>query len=307
MNMKAIIMTFCIFIMITASLSAQMVLNNDGSPADGSAMLEVSSTTMGFLPPRMTSAQRNAISAPATGLMIYNTTIQCIEFYDGTGWVNLCNINNPGGETDMCGEEQVYDTVHAAGYVWHDRNLGASGVAQSSDDYLAYGALFQWGRLSDGHECINWTGGTSGTAVNGTTTSLSVTDDPGHDLFILNGSHPQDWRNPPNDNLWQGVAGINNPCPAGFRIPTRDELVALDASFPGGNAAGAFNSPLKLPVAGYRHSSDGTFVNPGSYGMVHSSTPGVIGVKRLFYYSTSSTVNDGYRAMGMSVRCIMDE
>ena len=51
-----------------------------------SAKLELSSTTMGFLPPRMTTTQINAIASPAEGLVVYNTTLNVLCFYDGTGW-----------------------------------------------------------------------------------------------------------------------------------------------------------------------------------------------------------------------------
>jgi hypothetical protein len=51
-----------------------------------SAILEVKSTTQGFLPPRMTTTQINAIASPANGLEVYNTTLACPCFYDGTAW-----------------------------------------------------------------------------------------------------------------------------------------------------------------------------------------------------------------------------
>lgn len=51
-----------------------------------SAILDVRSTTQGFLPPRMTTAQRDAISSPATGLIIYNTTTNKHQGYNGTTW-----------------------------------------------------------------------------------------------------------------------------------------------------------------------------------------------------------------------------
>jgi hypothetical protein len=51
-----------------------------------SAQLDLTSTTRGFLPPRMTTAQRDAIASPDTGLMIFNTTTAKIDFYDGTAW-----------------------------------------------------------------------------------------------------------------------------------------------------------------------------------------------------------------------------
>ncbi len=53
---------------------------------EATAQLEVSSTTKGFLPPRMNNTQRNAITSPATGLMIYNTTSGKLNFYNGSNW-----------------------------------------------------------------------------------------------------------------------------------------------------------------------------------------------------------------------------
>jgi len=56
-----------------------------GSPG-ASAKLQVDSTTKGFLPPRMTTTQRDAISSPAAGLIIYNSTTNKLNFYNGTAW-----------------------------------------------------------------------------------------------------------------------------------------------------------------------------------------------------------------------------
>ena len=53
---------------------------------EASAQLDVSSTTKGFLPPRMDSTARNAIVAPATGLTIYNTSINAVQVYNGSKW-----------------------------------------------------------------------------------------------------------------------------------------------------------------------------------------------------------------------------
>jgi len=52
-----------------------------------SAIVEMATTTQGFLPPRMTTLQMNAISAPATGLMVYDTTTNQWMGYNGTSWV----------------------------------------------------------------------------------------------------------------------------------------------------------------------------------------------------------------------------
>ena len=58
-----------------------------GGAADAASVkFQITSTTKGFLPPRMTTTQINAISSPATGLMVYNTTENTICFYNGTTW-----------------------------------------------------------------------------------------------------------------------------------------------------------------------------------------------------------------------------
>jgi hypothetical protein len=71
----------------------KLVLNGDGTAAfdttgtaspDPSAIITINSTTKGFLPPRMTTTQRNAISSPTAGLLIYNTTIGALEYYNGS-------------------------------------------------------------------------------------------------------------------------------------------------------------------------------------------------------------------------------
>lgn len=51
---------------------------------DASAAAQIDSTTKGFLPPRMTSTQRDAISSPANGLLIWNTTTNSLNYYDGS-------------------------------------------------------------------------------------------------------------------------------------------------------------------------------------------------------------------------------
>jgi hypothetical protein len=69
-----------------------------------SAKVEIESTTQGFLPPRMTTLQRNAISSPAAGLRIFNISTGCENFYSGSSWIALCgdslqNNSLPQGTT----------------------------------------------------------------------------------------------------------------------------------------------------------------------------------------------------------------
>ena len=58
-----------------------------------SAQVQIDSTTKGFLPPRMTTTQINAIVTPAEGLVVYNTTISHLCFYNGTSWQKISHSN----------------------------------------------------------------------------------------------------------------------------------------------------------------------------------------------------------------------
>ena len=78
-----------ILLSITIQLSAQVGVNIDGSAPDNSAMPDVKSTAKGFLPPRMTTAQRNAIASPAEGLVIYNTDEKTLYVYYGMAWKSM--------------------------------------------------------------------------------------------------------------------------------------------------------------------------------------------------------------------------
>jgi len=73
------------------TFGGQTYINNTGVAITqtASSILDLRSTTLGFLAPRMTSAQRNVISTPATGLQIYNTTNNQYESYNGVRWANI--------------------------------------------------------------------------------------------------------------------------------------------------------------------------------------------------------------------------
>ncbi len=64
---------------------------------NSSAALDVTSTTKGLLPPRMTTVQRDAIANPATGLQIYNTTTNTKDYFNGTAWVSTLATNSALG------------------------------------------------------------------------------------------------------------------------------------------------------------------------------------------------------------------
>jgi len=97
---------------VIPNLFAQNIaINTTGNAPDTSAMLDITSTTQGLLMPRLTTAQMNAIVLPATGLLIYNTSLNVFEVNIGTsaspnwvpiattqtGWNTIGNSNTNGG------------------------------------------------------------------------------------------------------------------------------------------------------------------------------------------------------------------
>jgi hypothetical protein len=71
------------------SFNRETIVGASSGSLNASAILQADSTTKGFLPPRMTTAQRDLIGTPAAGLMIYNTSTNRPNFYDGSAWVAL--------------------------------------------------------------------------------------------------------------------------------------------------------------------------------------------------------------------------
>jgi hypothetical protein len=187
-------------------------------------------------------------------------------------------------------------TNPTTGKTWMDRNLGALQSAVASTDTLAYGDLYQWGRFADGHQC----------RASGITTTLSLFDQPGHSDFIIAPNEPKDWRNPPNAILWQGMYGMNNPCPAGYRVPTDAEWNVERLSWNSNNSAGANASTLKLPCAGARDGLTGSVILVGTYGGYYCSS--VLGIysHSLGFTSSEAGTGSSLRAFGYSVRCIKD-
>ena len=252
---------------------------------DESSILDISSTTQGLLIPRMTGAQRDAIANPSNGLLLVNIDTGCMNYYNAAVSIWF----------EVCGNLPVVESC--PGTLWMDRNLGASQIAINSTDALAYGYLYQWGREEDGHQLR--------TSANTVLEATSATDSPGHGNFIITQVSPFDWRIPQNSSLWQGVSGTNNPCPAGFRIPTEAELECERLSWVSNNATGAFASPLKLTVGGTRERSDGNLLNTGDTGNYWSST--VSGTRsRDLFFQTFAGMYQNDRSQGYSIRCIKD-
>src|SRR5580658_697901 len=77
-----------LFFVSEIPLRAQVAINTDGSQPNASAILDIKSSSLGLLIPRMSTAQRTAISVPADGLMVYDTNTKTVwVFQGGSGWL----------------------------------------------------------------------------------------------------------------------------------------------------------------------------------------------------------------------------
>ena len=106
--MKTITILISMVLLTVASSYAQVSITTDGSNPDASAMLDVKSTNSGMLVPRMTATQRDAISNPATGLMVYVTDDNNFYYFNGTSWTQF----NGGSDGDWSvNGNDMYSTV----------------------------------------------------------------------------------------------------------------------------------------------------------------------------------------------------
>jgi uncharacterized protein (TIGR02145 family) len=209
-----------------------------------------------------------------------------------------------GGVSSIAGVGGLpYNTVVGPdGRCWLDRNLGAAQVATFSADKYSFGYLYQWGRGNDGHQLV------TSSAIDG---QSSLTTPGAKFLF---GYRSDNWYAGDNLNLnalWQGVSGINNPCPTGFRVPTQTEWASFASFLSSQTNENAFASTLKLPLGGSRGPQENTLNSQGRLGFYWSSTPRPDTINNSYMFSLvlqggMNAKDHAPRSVGFSVRCIKD-
>lgn len=138
-------------------IRAQVSINADGSAPSSSAMLDVKSSDKGFLPPRLTTFQRNSISLPEKGLVIFNTDCNDLQFYNGGGWTPVGNAGVIGMPASITGTTIVCANQADVSYMVPLVD-GATGYNWT----LPFGAVVNSGQ---GFNVINITYGTVGGSI----------------------------------------------------------------------------------------------------------------------------------------------
>ena len=121
--------TFC-----SLSISAQNNVGIGTSTPDASSVLEMQSSTQGVLVPRMTTAQRLAITTPANGLLVYDTNFDCFFYYIAatTTWQNMCTSSATTGPTGPTGATGANGTSGNNGISCWD--LNGNGINDPAED-----------------------------------------------------------------------------------------------------------------------------------------------------------------------------
>ncbi len=360
------------------------------SQTEPSALLELQSTGQGFLLPRMTEAQREAIVSPATGLIVFNTTTSCLDMNFGTP-------EAPVWQGINCRQGKV-DSLDCSGAVWTGSltpGQAASGVSVnvpytggnggphpgqvvSSIGVSGLTAVLAAGNLANGggdllytitgtpssSGSVNFALNIGGQACTSTVAmpcgayvapnqwkvfqchnlgSANTAADPFTPSWEINGEYWQwgrlamaaagptgpasgdanagaisGWNTSyaPNGAWSDSTKTANDPCPAGFRVPTNAQwdavllhntqsIVGTWTSSPTNYSSGRFFGPnLMLPAAGYRSLNDGSLFYRGDYGYCWSSTEyGSVYAWSLFFFSGNAYTSFNSRSNGFSVRC----
>lgn len=239
--------------------NAQMGVNSTGAQPNAAAMLDVRSSDKGFLMPRMTTTQRDAMPAITDGLMIYNTSIAEIQVYRGfLGWQTASRMGVPfnvSGSTALGGSGIIESINNGTGHAIRGfGNGGGYGVYGEGGSTGVYGKTTSgtgtglygetntnrgvWGRgLTTGD-------GVYGDAVNGRGVSGLATGASG--IGVLGSGN----------NGGTGVYGYSNTGYSGYF--QGGGSLGLYSTSMSGVAIAADNASATLPVAQFANLSGGT-------------------------------------------------
>jgi uncharacterized protein (TIGR02145 family) len=250
-----------------------------------SAVLEVSSTTQGFLPPRMSTSQRDGISIPTTGMVIFNTTTNGLEVKSSNGWVLLTPSNAVSLPTIVIGMQQ-----------WMDKNLDVL-TYRNGDLIPQVKDPTAWAALTTGAWCYFNNDPSGYGAIYGKLYNWYAVNDP-------RGLAPQGWHIATYDE-WATLSTIlGGTTVAGSKLKTAGTSRWVSPN------TGATNESGFSALPGSYRDIDGRFLNfTGQSG--YWWTAKEFNTSNAFYYFLNNTIENllwgnENKKRGFSVRIIRD-
>ena len=283
--MKFTIFTIVLIIAlaITTTTYSQVGIGVSTADINPSAQLDVNSTSKGFLPPRMTTSQRDSITTPASGLVIFNTTTNSLEYKSSTGWVSLTAATAVNYPSVLIGEQY-----------WMTYNLDVS-TYRNGDPIPYISDPTIWGGLTYGAWCYYNNDPANGEIYGKLYNWYAVNDS--------RGLAPTGWHVPTRLDWSILTSNLGGPNVAGGRMKLAGTTIWNSPN------TGADNSSGFVGLPGGRRFSDGSFNYVGSEG--HWWSTQVDGGSFAWYlslYDNSSSVimDSNFKKSGFSVRCVKD-
>jgi uncharacterized protein (TIGR02145 family) len=281
--------------------------------------LDIVSTTSGLVLPRV--ANTSVVVNPnggaiENGTMVFDLSLSCINVYVNGAWtgcIQSAAVPLPTSQVSSDGNEGFYTFL--------SHNLGADTSLDPHTPVVGLqGGYVQWGKQGP----TNWVGaandgpnGFAAAPTSGNDNSAAISD------WSTSNAADGSWNVDENNPI---KVSANDPCPTGYRVPTRNEWVAVNTNntvsrtgtFASGNTEygsalhygpDASTKLLTLPVAGYYYRTNGALYDRGGIGKYWSSTEHGINANVNNLNFGSSDVSPGgsnNRADGFSVRCIAE-
>lgn len=306
--MKKITLLLQLIFMICFSTTAQNIGMGTTSP-DSSALLDVKSTSKGFLPPRMTYAQRNAIVNPSQGLIVYCTNCDSsgqLQVFNGNRWANMLGglASNPV-VTNL-------PSVTIGSQIWSTQNLDVI-TYRNGDTIPRVDNPTTWANLTSGAWCwYNYS--SSNGVIYGKLYNWYAVTDP-------RGIAPLGWH-VPSHYEWNVLLKYLDAsadtscigCPpstiAGGKMKTTGTSQAGTGLWGEPNAGATNSSGFSGLPGGYCYYNNFIFALIGSNGFWWSSTEfnATTAWSRGLYYGSSefSVINSSSKKLGYSVRVVRD-
>lgn len=267
---------FCV-----GSANAQNVGVGTTNPAV-SAELDVTSTQKGFLPPRMTLAQRNGIASPTAGLIIWCIDFSQIEVYDGTVWQNIG------------GAPAILPSVTICSQVWSNKNLDVKTYA-NGDAIPQVTSNAVWTTTTTGAWCWYNNDSTTYAATYGKLYNWYAVSDP-------RGLAPPGWHVPTNAEMETLATCLGGVGIAGGPLKETGTVHWVSPNTGATNTTGFTGLP-----GGLRANNNGSFGFLGTYGLWWSTNevdPLEGEDHELNNTSANFITGIDFKREGCSVRCI---